>query len=59
MSYCAHKLLILILYLVDKLKERRIFVVESGHLGWRPSLFLAFRILHDVLSEGKVVCNSS
>ena len=52
----AHKLLILILYLVDNGTERRTCVVECGHLGLRPPLFLAFRILHHVLCGGKVAC---
>ena len=34
-------------------------VVEGGYPRWRPLPFMAFCILHDVLCEGNVVCNSS
>ena len=56
MSCCAHKLLILILYLVDNWTIRRIFVVEGGYLGLQPCLFMAFHILHYFLCGGKVAC---
>ena len=45
--------------LIGQLNRKKICVVQGGYPGCQPSSLMAFRILHDVLCEGKVVCKSS